>query len=103
MLSLLNKYWHYRLGHLNNQMIDLLARNKLINSSCNRKLNCEACVVEKSHNLPHKRSNSVYSSPLALMFVNIWGSTQVISIEGYRYYINFVDSYSNYNWVYPLY
>lgn len=32
-----------------------------------------------------------------LIFANIWGPSPMMSMDGYRYYINFVDVMTNYN------
>lgn len=37
-----------------------------------------------------------------LVHTDLWGLTPVISSDGYRYYVLFVEDYNRYVWIYPL-
>jgi len=39
---------------------------------------------------------------LDLVYSDVWGLALVASVEGYRYYIVFVDAHTRYSWLYPL-
>jgi len=58
--------------------------------------------VGKSHRLPSFPSESVYTSPLELIFSDLWDPAHVSSINGFSYYITFVDAYSRFTWIYLL-
>lgn len=32
----------------------------------------------------------------------LWGIAPLITKNGFRYFINFLDNYSQFNWIYPL-
>lgn len=62
-------------------------------SSCNKVDDCKSCHIGKDHALPHKSSTSVYTYSLELIYDDIWGFFPTISIDGYKYFINFVDAF----------
>lgn len=63
---------------------------------------CTACFLGKSHRLPSHTSTTVYTSPLQLVFVDLWGPASVQSTCGYHYFLTCVDAFSKYTWIYPL-
>lgn len=68
-----------------------------------KKMNfCEACKFEKSYKLPFNLSVFHASKPLELVHTDLWGPFPVLSSNGYRYYIAFLDDYSRYTWIFPL-
>nr|KYP52263.1 Retrovirus-related Pol polyprotein from transposon TNT 1-94 [Cajanus cajan] len=56
----------------------------------------------KSHRLPSSPSTTVYSTPLELLFCDLWGLAPMLSSMGYHYYMSFVDAYSRFTWIYFL-
>lgn len=96
-------HWHCRLGHLHWQELSDLINNNVISSSCCNKLEIyDSCYITKLTHLPHPPSRHFHSSPLSLIHANIWRSSPAILMKGNHYYINFIDSTTHYNWVYPL-
>lgn len=63
---------------------------------------CEACKFGKSHALPFSLSTLHASASFELIPSNLWGSTSVMSTNGYRYYVHFLDDYNRFVWIYPL-
>ena len=63
---------------------------------------CKACCLGKAHHLPSFPSSSTYAFPLELVFTDFWGLAPVVSSQGYKYYIAFVDAFSKFTWVYFL-
>lgn len=95
--------WHYRLGH------PMFSTVKKILSSCNvsfpRNDNitlCSACELGKNHKLPFPDSHTVDSTPLQLIFSDVWGPAHNVSNNGFRYYVSFVDAFSRYTWIFFL-
>lgn len=39
---------------------------------------------------------------MELIHIDLWGPTPTISLNGFKYYFQFLDDYSRYVWVYPL-
>lgn len=93
--------WHSRLGR---PSVDI---QKLLLTSCNIPANnktpldfCASCCLGKANRLPSHSSNFVYSQPLELIFSDLWDPTPFISINGFSYYISFVDAYNRFTLIY---
>lgn len=57
---------------------------------------CVSCCLDKLHKLPTPSKSSPSStSIIELIFMDIWGLSSVVSLDGARYYINFVDATRN--------
>ena len=54
-----------------------------------------SCSINKSHKLPFAISNVVSSSPLDVIFSDVWTSP-VSSSDGFHYYVIFVDHFTKY-------
>lgn len=63
---------------------------------------CNACHMAKAHKLLFVSHTSIVSQPLELVFSDVWGPSPHISMDGFRYYILFLDAYSKYTWIFPL-
>lgn len=48
--------------------------------------------------LNKKRADAI----LDLIHCDLWGSAPVVTSDGYKYYVVFVDDYSRFSWIYPL-
>lgn len=67
---------------------------------CNKKIESDLCNVSKLHAFPHTTSVNKYSKPFELIYANKRELWPLISNEGFRHYINFVESATHFNWVY---
>jgi len=82
--------------------MDLARRGVIkISDKCNE-IQSDACSINKIHKYPHYTRSTIYSEPLQLVFADVWGPAPTSSIERYKYYLNFVDAYTNFNWLYLL-
>jgi transposase InsO family protein len=36
------------------------------------------------------------------LYTDVWGPSLVLSVEGYRYYVLFIDHFTKYRWFYPM-
>jgi histone deacetylase 1/2 len=95
--------WHSRLGHPATPIIHhVLHRQELtVQSSRHSDTVCDACQQGKSHQLPFSESSRVVKSPLELDFSDVWGHAQT-SVSGHNYYVNFIDAYSCFTWLYLI-
>ena len=57
--------------------------------------------MSKSKKQPSHASNRISHSPLYFIHSDIWTS-HVKSINGYKYYVIFVDDWSWFTWIYSL-
>lgn len=114
--------WHERFSHVNKPGILSMSRNNVVSgldvcpnlpssfarsdvtdSSCNADV-CPACVLGKTTRalIPRVRSTPRSSAPLQLVHSDVCGPLQVQSVGGARYFITFVDDYTNWVSVYVL-
>lgn len=94
---------HLRLGHPNIHALNLVLHecNIPFNSkSCN--FFCSACCMGKAHKLHSPASHTTYSSPLELIYCDLWGPSPNVSTLGFIYYMSFVDAFSKITWIYFL-
>lgn len=95
--------WHNRLGHPSSVVVQqVLSQNNIpFVLDENKQTVCDACQKGKSHQLPYPKSTSVSSSPLELIFSDVWGP-EPTSVGKNSYYLSFVDDFSKSTWVYLL-
>jgi len=62
---------------------------------------CNACHCNKSHKLSFSTSTITSTRPLQIIFLDVWTSP-ILSSNGFKYYIIFVDHFIKYIWLYPL-
>jgi histone deacetylase 1/2 len=86
--------WHSRLGHPSTPIVQhILHRHELPSESVNKDVICDACQQGKSHQLPFSLSTRVATSPLEIIYSDVWGRAQT-SVSGHEYYVSFIDAYS---------
>lgn len=56
----------------------------------------------KSKRLLFYISSFMSSEPLELVQCDLWGPPPEPLVNGYHYYISFIDDYIKYVWLYPL-
>ena len=62
---------------------------------------CTSCNINKSYKLPFTQSRITSSSPLDVIFSDVWTSP-ISSSDDFHYYVIFVNHYKKYIWLYPL-
>lgn len=62
----------------------------------------EACQFRKQLLISFPSLSTRAYKPLELIHTNLWGLAPNASIDGFKYYIQFLDDYSRYVWIYPL-
>jgi GAG-pre-integrase domain len=89
--------WRARLGHPSNDITLDLIRSHNLPCTTNKLCLCHDCCVTKAHRLPFSSSSSsISSSPLHVVHTDIWGPSLIVSSNGFRYYLLFVDDYSKF-------
>jgi len=95
--------WHHRLGHPTTRIFQLLiSKNKIICNNKRLNFQCQSCPLGKSSRLSLGPTSYKTSTPLELIFSNVWGPAPLFSSDGYHYFVIFVDAYTKYVWYYPL-
>jgi len=91
-----------RLGHPNPQVLQLLSSSKAIKINKSTNAACESCRLGKSSRLPFSSSEFIASRPLERVHCDLWGPAPVSSVQGFQYYVIFIDNLSRFSWFYPL-
>ncbi|PKU84173.1 Retrovirus-related Pol polyprotein from transposon TNT 1-94 [Dendrobium catenatum] len=95
--------WHDRMGHPSKQILaSIAARNQQLNIGFNS-FSCHWCNTNKSHKLPFPISASRKIASLDLIHSDVWGPAPMASVTGYLYYVIFVDDYSRFTWLFPMF
>ena len=100
------KLWHRRYGHLGEENLKRLARDKLVEHFDYDVENsigfCEACVGGKHHRNPFTTSTTKTTVPLELVHSDVCGKMKHRSLGGAEYFLTFTDDHTRYSWVYML-
>ncbi|CAA0829640.1 Unknown protein, partial [Striga hermonthica] len=95
--------WHQRLGHANYDNVKRALRLCNLNYESDGENNiCGSCIMAKSHCLPFDHSQHKSFYPLEFIHSDVWGPCHVKSLNGYAYYVSFIDDYSRFIWIYLL-
>ena len=91
--------WHRRLGHASMKTLIQLVKNDLViglpKLTFNKDKICDACQFEKQAKTSFKSKNLVsISRPLKLLYVDLFGPMDVLSMGGKSYGFVIVDDYS---------
>ncbi|GJR92139.1 ribonuclease H-like domain-containing protein [Tanacetum coccineum] len=94
--------WHQRLGHLGGEVLRRLVSSNFISYNKEKPpVLCHACQLGKYARLPFVSSSTVISSCFDIIHLDVWTSP-IPSLSGFKYYVLFLDHYSQFVWVYPL-
>ena len=93
--------WHSRLGHPGDVVLNSLRSNNLIECNKTRDFFCPSCPLGKLIKLPFYDSSSTTTMPFDIVHSDLWTSP-VTSSAGHKYYVFFLDDYTNYLWTFPL-
>jgi hypothetical protein len=92
--------WHHRLGHTATDIVTWVMQSCNVYYEKNKatvfSTVCFSWQLTKRHRLPTHLSLSHASKPLELVHTNIWGTASVKSTSGAKYFILFLDNYSQY-------
>jgi len=92
--------WHHILDHPSKRIMrHLSVHNKLQEPQDQF---CVSCSSVKSHKLPFSSSSLISKQPLEIVYTDVWGPTPTRSLDGFLYYLVFVDHFSKYTWLFPL-
>lgn len=63
---------------------------------------CHSCLIGKTHQSSYPSRSRRSSEPLDLVYADVWGPAPTLAIGGERFYVNFVDDFSPFNWLFPI-
>ena len=92
------KQWHLRLGHSGiDQLKATITKNNSINKNIlnfNSDWNCKTCYKGKLSVKPIVGNLVKANKPLEIIYSDVCGPIQVNSIDGFRYYVSFIDDFT---------
>lgn len=92
--------WHRRLGHTCEKILVFVLKILQLNTVDVNKMNvCLDCQLGKYHLKSFPNSNFRAKEPL---HTNVWRSAPIVSLEGFKNYVVFVDNFSRFIWVFPF-
>jgi hypothetical protein len=94
--------WHLQLGHASASKIQPLISRGLLGSTKFESFNCLHCQLAKQPALSFSNNVSISNSPFSLIHSDIWGPSPIPSINGFRYFVLFIDDHSRFTWIYFL-
>ncbi|GKB70716.1 ribonuclease H-like domain-containing protein [Tanacetum coccineum] len=91
--------WHQRLGHPRGEVMCRLVSSNFISYNKDKPpVLCHACQLGKHVRLPFVSSSTVISSCFDIIHSDVWTSP-IPSLSGFKYYVLFLDHYSQFVWV----
>ncbi|KAM1903508.1 hypothetical protein ACFX13_041010 [Malus domestica] len=63
---------------------------------------CQSCLEDKFCKLPFSPSVNKSVIPFEVVHSDLWGPAPCVSVDGYRYYVTFIDECTKYSWIFPL-
>jgi hypothetical protein len=85
----LDTIWHRRIGHSSDKILKYIFYFKHLDNS-----NCEVWKLGKHTRLPFGLSSYKSKILFELIHSDVWGPAQIESINGYRYFVSFIDDFS---------
>lgn len=92
---------HRRLGHMSFVTLGKLYPS-LFNKIDKEKLVCDACEFGKNIRSSYLLSDNRSAVPFVTIHSDVWGPSGVASINGYRYFVTFIDFCTRTTWLYVL-
>lgn len=96
------KVWHDRLGHVNTKEILNMSKNGAIPVvlTGSGTFVCEACQYGKQARLPFKTSHRGPSQPGDIVYSDVCGPIEELSVSGMKYFVLFKDGATSYCHIY---
>ncbi|KAM1004535.1 hypothetical protein ACFX2C_004724 [Malus domestica] len=95
--------WHSRLGHPSNSIVSAILRKCNVSDiSDSKSVMCHSCLEGKFCKLPFVDSVSKSLRPFDTVPSDVWGPSPCNSVEGFRYYVTFIDECTRHCWIFPL-
>jgi hypothetical protein len=94
--------WHKRLRHASLLTTHFIINSNSLSITSNKLDLCGDCCKAKAHVLSFTSSLSIATFPLHVVHSDFWGPSPIVSMNGFRYYVHFVDEFLKFSWIYFL-
>jgi hypothetical protein len=100
----LSELWHRRHAHIHYRALPTLGKmvTGLPKIQIQHKGVCKGCALGKNFKGSFPSSDIKYKEILELIHSDVSGSMIVASLNGYLYYVHFIDNHSMKTWIYFL-
>ncbi|KAB2632602.1 hypothetical protein D8674_028849 [Pyrus ussuriensis x Pyrus communis] len=93
--------WHQRLGHPFNDILTTMLRDLDISCVPDELVKiCSHCLSCKMSRLPFSDRIDRVDIPFCKIHSDVWGPSPVVSLEGYKYYVSFIDEATRFHVIY---
>jgi len=92
---------HRRMGHSSFSLLERLYPSEYEKAD-KQKLVCDGCEFGKHTRSSYASSGSRSSHAFDLVHSDVWGPCSTTSINGYRFFVTFIDCYSRVTWLYLM-
>ena len=97
--------WHQRLGHIGEKGLQSLQGKGMVEGMSNGNLDfnfCEHCLYGKQNWVKFPYGSTRENEILGLIHSDVFGPIPVPSLQGYMYYVSFIDDFFRNTWLYFL-
>jgi len=94
-------FWHQRLGHPSFLILQHMLPALFLHNNVS-KFQCETCELSKHHHVSFSPSINKSDAPSVLIHTDVWGPSRVVFLSSYRWFVSFIDDFSQTTWVYLL-
>ena len=94
--------WHNWLGHASFPVIQKSIYAFMLLIANKRLPVCSDCQLARSSQLSFTISNHKFVNLLDIVHTNVWGVASILSNNGARYYVCFLDDCTKFIWLFPL-
>lgn len=100
----IGEFWHRRMAHLHHGALNILKEIVTGFSKMKTKKNevCKGCALGKYAKTSFPSSNIRSKGILDLVHSYVCGPMTTVSLNGYDYYVTFIDDFSKKTWIYFL-
>ncbi|KAH0974702.1 hypothetical protein GBA52_016601 [Prunus armeniaca] len=96
--------WHSRLGHPTNEVVHSMLKSASLPPIVDSHLHiCQYCLSGKMHSLPFPTHHNKVVTPFHRIHSDVWGPSPCKSFQGYRYIVTFIDEFTGFSWIYPMF
>lgn len=92
---------HQRMGHSSFSVLSILYP-LLYEKADKQKLVCDACEFGKHTRSSYVSSGNRSANAFDMIHSDVWGPCSITSVNGYRYFVTFIDCHTRVTWVYLM-
>ncbi|KAK9947388.1 hypothetical protein M0R45_003016 [Rubus argutus] len=94
--------WHKRFGHPSKEVVHSMLNKSRLPSGSDATTTCEDCLLGKFKKLPFSDSHTRSVNPFEIVHSDVWGPSPHLSLDGFKYYVLFIDDCTRYCWIFPM-